>query len=150
VNILIVDDHPANLVALEAVLEPLGERLVKATSGEQALKALLQQEFACIILDVRMPGLDGLQTAKLIKQREHTRQVPVLFLTAFDKEDEEILRGYEQGAVDYLVKPFNPDLLRAKVSAFVDLSRREAQLRAKERRAFDQTLQASEAQFRHL
>nr|WP_255449970.1 MULTISPECIES: ATP-binding protein [Myxococcaceae] len=116
-----VDDHPANLVALEATLAPLGQRLVQARSGEEALRQLLQDEFACIVLDVQMPRLDGFQTAKLIKGRERTRHTPLLFLTAYHRENADVLNGYAQGAVDYIVKPFDPDVLRTKVAVFVDL-----------------------------
>ncbi|WP_324290033.1 response regulator [Pyxidicoccus sp. MSG2] len=120
-SILLVDDIPANLVALEAILAPLGQRLVLARSGREALAALLQQDFACILLDVQMPEMDGFETARLIKGRERTRHVPILFITAFSGEDSLIQRGYAQGAVDYIVKPFNPDMLRTKVAVFVDL-----------------------------
>jgi two-component system sensor histidine kinase/response regulator len=121
VNILLVDDRPDNLVALEAVLEPLGHRLVRATSGEDALKHLLAEDFSVILLDVQMPGMDGFQTAKQIKQRERTRDVPIIFLTAISREPGHALRGYSTGAVDYIAKPFDPDALRAKVSVFVEL-----------------------------
>ncbi|HET9450579.1 MAG TPA: PAS domain-containing protein, partial [Aggregicoccus sp.] len=141
-NILIVDDHPANLLALAAVLEPLGQRLVQVNSGEEALKALLREDFAAILLDVQMPGLDGFETAKLIKAREKTRHIPLIFLTAIHREEAHILRGYAQGAVDYVVKPFDADILRAKVSVFVHmhekteaLRRQEALLRERERTA---------------
>ncbi|WP_164014346.1 response regulator [Pyxidicoccus trucidator] len=120
-SILLVDDIPANLVALEAILAPLGQRLVLARSGREALAALLQQDFACILLDVQMPGMDGFETARLIKGRERTRHVPILFITAFSGEESLVQRGYAQGAVDYIVKPFNPDMLRTKVAVFVDL-----------------------------
>ncbi len=120
-SILLVDDIPANLVALEAILAPLGQRLVQVRSGREALAALLQQDFACILLDVQMPGMDGFETAALIKGREKTRHVPILFITAFSSEETLIQRGYANGAVDYIVKPFNPDILRTKVAVFVDL-----------------------------
>ncbi|MFP2923670.1 response regulator [Pyxidicoccus sp. 3LG] len=120
-SILLVDDIPANLVALEAILTPLGQRLVLARSGREALAALLQQDFACILLDVQMPGMDGFETARLIKGRERTRHVPILFITAFCSDESLVQRGYAQGAVDYIVKPFNPDMLRTKVAVFVDL-----------------------------
>ena len=114
-KLLLVDDRPENLLALEALLEPLGQELVRAGSGEEALRHLLQEEFAAILLDVQMPGLDGFQTAELIKQRERTRHVPIIFLTAISKDAEHIFRGYDAGAVDYLMKPFEPNILRAKV-----------------------------------
>ena len=120
-NILLVDDRPENLLALEAILEPLGENLVRAPSGEAALRAMLHEEFACILLDVQMPGMDGYETATLIKSRERTRHVPIIFLTAIDTDDRAERRGYGAGAVDYLFKPFDPVVLRSKVSVFIDL-----------------------------
>jgi serine phosphatase RsbU (regulator of sigma subunit)/CheY-like chemotaxis protein/anti-sigma regulatory factor (Ser/Thr protein kinase) len=123
VGILLVDDHKENLSALRAVLEPLGERLVTAESGEQALRALLREEIAVILLDVRMAGLDGLQTARIIRARPRTRHIPIIFLTAQVSEVEEIALAYASGAVDYVIKPFEPEILRAKVSVFVELSR---------------------------
>jgi len=139
-TVLIVDDHPANLLALEGILEPLGQRIVKANSGEEALKRLLDHEFAVILMDVQMPGLDGTQTARIIKEREKTRHVPIIFLTAISRDQAHIFRGYSAGAVDYLLKPFDPDILRTKVQVFVDLwlrgkrlERREALIRQRER-----------------
>ncbi|HYZ80905.1 MAG TPA: SpoIIE family protein phosphatase [Solirubrobacteraceae bacterium] len=123
VGILLVDDHRENLAALRAVLEPLGERLVSAESGEQALRALLREDIAVILLDVRMPGLDGLQTARIIRARPRTRHIPIIFLTAQVSEVEEVALAYATGAVDYVIKPFEPEILRAKVSVFVELSR---------------------------
>jgi PAS domain S-box-containing protein len=122
--ILLVDDREENLVALEAVLEPLGCRLVTARSGEAALKALLQEEFAVILLDVQMPGLDGFQTAELIRGRERTRSVPIIFVTAISKEPHHVFRGYGTGAVDYLFKPYDAVVLRSKVEVFVELYER--------------------------
>ncbi|MGZ4177422.1 MAG: SpoIIE family protein phosphatase [Solirubrobacteraceae bacterium] len=123
VGILLVDDHRENLAALRAVLEPLGERLVTADSGEQALRALLREDIAVILLDVRMAGLDGLQTARIIRARPRTRHIPIIFLTAQVSDVEEIALAYATGAVDYVIKPFEPEILRAKVSVFVELSR---------------------------
>ncbi|MCU0683350.1 MAG: response regulator [Polyangiaceae bacterium] len=120
-KILLVDDQPQNLLALEAILEPLGERLVRAISGPEALKHLLTDEFAVILLDVQMPGMDGFETATLIKEREKTRHVPIIFLTAINKAEQYIYRGYNVGAVDYIAKPFDAEILRSKVSVFVDL-----------------------------
>ncbi|HET9452335.1 MAG TPA: response regulator [Aggregicoccus sp.] len=120
-SILLVDDIPANLTALEAVLAPLGQRLVRATSGREALAWLLREDFACCLLDVQMPGLDGLETAKLIRARERTRYLPLLFITAFSSEEALVREGYARGAADYIVKPFDPDILRTKVAVFVDL-----------------------------
>ena len=120
-KLLLVDDRDENLLALAAILEPLGQELVRARSGEEALRRLLQDDYALILLDVQMPGLDGFATAALIKQRERTRHVPIIFLTAISKEAEHVFRGYEAGAVDYLMKPLDAHVLRAKVSVFIDL-----------------------------
>ena len=132
VNILLVDDRPENLLALEAILEPLNERLVRATSGDEALRHLLARDFAAILLDVQMPGLNGFETAQLIKARERSRHIPIIFLTAINKDDEHAFRGYEVGAVDYMSKPFQPDVLRSKVAVFVDLYRKQEQLKRQE------------------
>ncbi|HEX5495916.1 MAG TPA: response regulator [Mycobacteriales bacterium] len=121
VNILIVDDRTENLVALEAILGALEHTLVRARSGEEALKALLSHEFALILLDVSMPGMDGFETATRIKRREKTRDIPIIFLTGLSTEPDHAFRGYAVGAVDYLAKPFDPWVLRTKVSVFVDL-----------------------------
>ena len=128
-KILMVDDRPEDLTALEALLAPLGHGLVKAHSGEEALGHLLRDEFALILLDVQMPGMDGFETAAQIKQRTKTRHVPIIFVTAFDEDSQEALRGYTVGAVDYISKPFHPTILRSKVSVFLDLHRlrREAE-----------------------
>jgi PAS domain S-box-containing protein len=120
-RILMVDDHPPNLLALEAILSPLDEEIVRANSGEDALRKLLDGDFACILLDVQMPGLDGIETAALIKKRGRNKSTPIIFLTAIAKDPSYIFRGYSQGAVDYLLKPFDPEILRTKVSVFVDL-----------------------------
>ncbi|HUR84963.1 MAG TPA: SpoIIE family protein phosphatase [Solirubrobacteraceae bacterium] len=130
--ILLVDDHDENLVALEAVLEPLGCRLVSARSGEEALKALLQHTFAVILLDVQMPGLDGFETAELIRGRERTRAVPIIFVTAISKEPHHVFRGYGAGAVDYIFKPFDAHVLRSKVEVFVELFERGRAIAASE------------------
>lgn len=122
--VLLVDDHDENLVALEAVLEPLGCRMVKARSGEQALKALLQDDYAVILLDVQMPGLDGFETAELIRGRERTRAIPIIFVTAISKEPHHVFRGYGAGAVDYLFKPYEAVVLRSKVEVFIELYER--------------------------
>jgi PAS domain S-box-containing protein len=119
--VLLVDDRPENLLALEAVLAPLPCRLVTATSGQEALRRLLHDEFALILLDVQMPELDGFETAEYIKRREKTRAVPIIFVTAISKERHHVFRGYETGAVDYVFKPYDPQLLRAKVHVFLEL-----------------------------
>ena len=128
VEILIVDDRPENLLALEAILEPLGQKLVRAHSGDEALRLLLSHDFAMILLDVQMPGIDGFETARLIKSRERTKYVPIIFLTAISKDEEYVFEGYSVGAVDYMTKPFQPDILRSKVSVFVDLFQKQRQL----------------------
>ena len=133
VNILLVDDRAENLLALEAILEPLGARTVRAHSGDEALKFLLTDDFAVLLLDVQMPGLNGFETAELIKSRERTRYIPIIFLTAISKDEAYVFRGYSVGAVDYMSKPFQPDVLRSKVAVFVDLYRKQRQLKDQER-----------------
>jgi PAS domain S-box-containing protein len=138
--VLLVDDRPENLLALRAVLEPLHCRMVSVTSGEEALKALLQDDFAVVLLDVQMPGMDGFETADLIKGRERTRTVPIIFVTAISKERHHVFRGYSAGAVDYVLKPYDPAVLRSKVSVFLELeakSQAAAQSEAVLRAAFD-------------
>ena len=132
VNILLVDDRAENLLALEAILEPLGQTLVRAMSGEEALKHLLTRDFAAILLDVQMPGLNGFDTARLIKARERSRHIPIIFLTAISKEEAYVFEGYSVGAVDYMFKPFQPDILRSKVSVFVDLYRKQEQIKVQD------------------
>jgi len=127
--ILIVDDRPENLLALEAVLEPFRCRLVRATSGHEALKRLLESDFAAILLDVEMPGLDGFQTARLIRERERTRNVPILFLTAAMREEADLVKAYAQGTVEYIVKPIDPEILRAKVRVLLELHGQGVQLK---------------------
>jgi len=128
-KILMVDDRPDNLLALEAILSSLNQELVRADSGEAALKRLLTDEYAVILLDVQMPGLDGFETATHIKRREKTKNVPIIFLTAISNEPHHAFRGYAAGAVDYLAKPFDPWVLRAKVSVFIELYEKTRQLR---------------------
>ncbi|HZH03953.1 MAG TPA: PAS domain S-box protein [Myxococcaceae bacterium] len=120
-SILLVDDHPANLLALEAVLETLGQRLVSATSGEEALRRVLQEDFAAILMDVQLPGMSGLEAARLLRQRERSRHTPILFLTGAVVDPAHVLKGYAHGAVDYILKPVDGDVLRSKVSVFVEL-----------------------------
>ena len=127
-KILLVDDTPDNLVSLEAALAPLGEDLVLVNSGKEALRCLLHEEFAAILLDVKMPVMDGFETAELIRTGHRSRHTPILFLTAY-KSDEHLFRGYELGAVDFLVKPIVPEILRSKVAAFVELARQAEELR---------------------
>jgi PAS domain S-box-containing protein len=127
--VLLVDDRPANLVALEATLRPLGIRTVTAVSGPEALRRLLTEEFALVLLDVQMPGMDGFETATLMKRHPRTAHVPIIFVTAIHREASHLFTGYERGAVDYLTKPFDPNILRSKVRVFVDLFVKERQLR---------------------
>ena len=161
VEILLVDDRPENLLALEAILEPLGHKLVRAQSGEEALRAVLSHDFAVILLDVQMPGMNGFEVARIVKSRERTRHIPIIFLTAISKEDEYVFTGYSVGAVDYLFKPFQPEILRSKVAALVDLhlkqlkiAEQEQQLHVAERQEMElrhmRELLQSEARFRDI
>ncbi|WP_329534215.1 response regulator [Streptomyces sp. NBC_01450] len=127
-SILLVDDMEDNLIALEAVLGSLNEPLVRARSGEEAMKALLRQRFAVVLLDIRMPGMDGFETAANIKRLDQTKDVPIIFLTGIDADAGYAFRGYATGAADYLTKPFDPWVLRAKVTVFLDLHRKNQQL----------------------
>jgi PAS domain S-box-containing protein len=127
-RILLVDDRPENLLALEAILEPLGHELVRAESGPEALRVLLRGDCAVILLDVQMPGMNGFETAELIKQRERTKNIPIIFLTAISKEENYVFKGYEVGAVDYMFKPLHPEILRSKVAVFVDLYLKRQQI----------------------
>jgi PAS domain S-box-containing protein len=143
-SILVVDDHPPNLLALQAVLEPLGHEVITARSGEEALERLGEREYAVILMDVRMPGLDGYQTAARVRDIETARHTPIIFLTAHASDEEQALRAYERSAVDFLVKPFNPEILASKVRIFVELylrgqtiRRHEAALREAEREALE-------------
>jgi PAS domain S-box-containing protein len=134
VNVLLVDDEPANLLALEVVLEPLGANLVRANSGEQALRKLQDEDFAAILLDVRMPGMDGFEAAKLIRSRPRSRATPIIFVTA-DGSELSVEEAYAMGAVDFLTKPLMPAVIKAKVAFFIELQRGKDELRAAERRA---------------
>ncbi len=145
VSILLVDDRPANLLALEAMLQGLGQHLVQAGSGREALKWLLTHEAAVVLLDVKMPDMDGFETATLIRQRDKSRHTPIIFLTAADKSHTETVRGYAVGAVDYLVKPVVPEFVRSKVAVFVELARKSELLRRQAR-----LLQESEQEAREL
>ena len=128
IRVLLVDDSAENLISLEAALDGLGAELVCARSGMQALRHLLDQDFAAIILDVKMPDMDGFQTAEMIRSRKRSRHIPILFLTGY-KSDEHLFRGYDLGAVDFLFKPVVPEILRSKVNVFVKLSRNTELLR---------------------
>ena len=134
-KIMLVDDREDNLLSMETVLEPDGYRFVKATSGRQVLKLLLTDfDFALILMDVQMPNLNGFETASLIYERERLRHIPIIFITANNYGDENLFRGYRAGAVDYIYKPVNPELLRAKVSVFVELYRKNQRLLAQEQK----------------
>jgi signal transduction histidine kinase len=134
VNILIVDDEPRNLAVLESILDDPSYRLVRATSGDEALLALMADEFALLVLDVRMPGMTGFELAHMIKVRKKTARIPIIFLTAYYNEDQHILEGYGTGAVDYLHKPVNPSVLKSKVSVFAELHRKGRELEEANRR----------------
>jgi PAS domain S-box-containing protein len=160
-RILMVDDRVENLVALEAILQPLGHPLVRATSGKEALRQVLLNDFAVILLDVQMPGMNGFETAQIIKSRERSRHTPIIFLTAISKDEEYVFEGYSAGAVDYMFKPLSPEILRSKVSVFIDLHLKEMEiqrqselLRAGERRELElrhqATLHRSEARFANI
>lgn len=130
-TLLLVDDRPENLLSLEALLGDLGHHLVRANSGPEALRHLLQEECALVLLDVQMPGMDGFETAQLIRARNRTQHLPIVFITAINKSDEHVSRGYAVGAVDYLMKPVQPELLKAKVTALIGITQ-EARARTAE------------------
>lgn len=142
-NILMVDDHPENLVALEAILDRLGQNLVRATSGTEALRCLLNQDFAVILLDVQMPGMDGFETATLIRQRARSAHTPIIFITAINRSENHVSRGYSLGAVDYLFKPIEPEILISKVAVFVCLFKKtqEVKWQAQQLEAANQELE---------
>ena len=144
-RVLVVDDDERNLLAIREVLDGTAE-CVCVQSGEEALRSLLKEEFAVILLDVLMPGLDGYETASLIRQREQSKRTPIIFLTAINKEDAHMLRGYDAGAVDYVFKPFDPVMLRSKVTVFVELFEKTREIQrkaAQEQRLLQQALQAN-------
>src|SRR5437763_14448924 len=149
VNILLVDDQTSNLLALESILTDMDLNLVRAESGRGALRALLEREFAVILLDVQMPDLDGFETASLIRERDKSRGTPIIFLTALSRSETHVFRGYELGAVDYIFKPYQPEILRYKVNVFVELCRktqaitRQAQERARVSRQNELILNAA-------
>jgi signal transduction histidine kinase len=138
ISILIVDDDPRNLAVLETILDEPGYRLVRAESADEALLALLEGDFALLILDVRLPGMTGFELARLIKERKKTARVPIIFLTAYYNEDQHVLSGYDMGAVDYLLKPVNPAILRSKVAVFAELHRMSRQLVTANRALLDE------------
>src|SRR5215211_4547803 len=128
VNILLVDDRPDKLLAHEVVLGELRQNLVRATSGREALRCLLKQDFAVILLDVNMPGMDGFETASLIRQRPRSASTPIIFISAVNDTETHVSRGYSLGAVDYILTPVVPEILRAKIAVFVDLHRKTEQI----------------------
>lgn len=130
-NILIVDDHFENLVALEAILEDVDCTLLKAMSGNEALSILLKHEVALVLLDVQMPGMDGFEVAELMRKNSRTRMVPIIFVTAISKEAKYVSRGYDVGAIDYMFKPLNPEILRHKARFFLDLDTQKRRLEEK-------------------
>src|ERR1700736_5237215 len=148
VKILLVDDNPDNLVSIEAALDALNQEIVSARSGTEALRYLLENDFAAILLDVKMPDMDGFETAELIRSRKRSQHTPILFLTAY-RNEEHLFRGYDLGAVDFLFKPIVPEILRSKVAVFVELSRsaqrqrRQAEILAKEELKFRSLLEAA-------
>ena len=159
--ILLVDDHPEQLLALETIVSPLGQRTVHARSGEDALREVLRRDFAVILLDVQMSGMSGIETARLIKTRERSRFIPIIFLTGADRRQDALIAGYTAGAVDYIVKPVQPEILRSKVSVFVELFRQqrriveqEGRLRESERQQLElrhmRELFESEAKYREI
>ena len=145
-NLLIVDDDQKSLMALQELLKDLGTNLVLAESGEEALRHILKMDFAVILLDARMPGVDGFATAKLIRARERSRYTPIIFLTAAYEDLSSMFRGYEAGAVDYIVKPLIPDVLKSKISVFVELYNKNAVLSREiaERKRAEEYLRTSE------
>jgi PAS domain S-box-containing protein len=149
-HVLLVDDQPANLLAMEAALDALGVDMVRSTSGREALAAMEQRDFAAVLLDVRMPGMDGFEVAREIRSRPRSRFTPILFVTAGDDPDEAMMSAYALGAVDFLAKPLRTQVLRAKVSVFVELYRSKEELRARDRRDFEQRLEAKEERYRAL
>jgi signal transduction histidine kinase len=152
VSVLAVDDDTGNLTALQGLLSDLPLRVVTAKSGEEALRCILKQDFAVILLDARMPGIDGFEVARLIRERERSRHTPIIFLTGAYEDTPSMTRGYEAGAVDYIVKPLIPEILKSKISVFVELYRKNAALvqEITERTAAQTHLKASEESLRAL
>ncbi len=151
-NILLVDDDARSLIALRELLQGLGPNLVLANSGEEALRCVLKDDFAVILMDVRMPGLDGFETARLIRERPRSRHTPIIFLTGMQADSRSMFRGYEAGAVDYIVKPVIPDVLSSKVAVFIELDEKNAALAREvtERKLAEEQLRKSEENLRAL
>lgn len=150
INILMVDDNPTNLLALETILEGPDRNLVKATSGDEALRYLLNMDVAVILLDVYMPGIDGLETAALIRGREKSRDIPIIFLTADSMGNRHIARGYSLGAVDYILKPVEPDILRSKVAVFVELFKKTEEIKRQAELLHEKNLELEYANLQRL
>src|SRR6185436_16863504 len=150
VNILMVDDQVHNLIALEAVLADLNQNLVRAQSGREALSHLRERDFAVIVLDVRMPGLDGLDTATLLRRQDRSKHTPIIFVSAMDTPSTQEFKFYAAGAVDYLEKPFRPEVLRSKVKVFVDLFLKTEQIRQQGERLRILELREQERKFSEL
>lgn len=136
-NILIVDDHPENLIAMQAILEDEDCSLLTASSGNEALGLLLKNEVTLVLLDVQMPGMDGFEVAELMRKSQRTRMIPIIFVTAISKESKYVNRGYDVGAIDYMFKPLNPEVLRHKARFFLDLDLQKRRLEEKLRRSQD-------------
>lgn len=128
VNLLLVDDRKENLIAMEALLESPDLRIIKAESGNQALGLMLEFDFALVLLDVQMPAMDGFEVAELMRKKEKTRHIPIIFITAINKEEKYVFKGYEMGAVDYLFKPIDPTVLKSKVNVFLELHRKKNEM----------------------
>src|SRR5687768_11132045 len=150
INILMVDDSPTNLLALEAILQGPDRNLVRATSGDEALRFLLDQDVAVILLDVYMPGIDGLETAALIRGREKSRDIPIIFLTADSTGNRHISRGYSLGAVDYILKPVEPDILRSKVAVFVELFKKTEEVKRQAELLHEKNIELENANLERL
>lgn len=136
-NILIVDDHPENLVALEAILDDVDCSILKANSGNEALSLLLKNDVALVLLDVQMPGMDGFEVAELMRKSNRTKMVPIIFVTAISKEAKYVARGYGVGAIDYMFKPLNPEILQHKAMFFLDLDLQKRRLEEKLRKSHE-------------
>ncbi|HWS63527.1 MAG TPA: response regulator [Steroidobacteraceae bacterium] len=151
-SVLAVDDDARSLMALQGLLSDMPLKLVTAKSGDEALRCVLKQDFAVILMDARMPGVDGFEAARLIRERERSRHTPIIFLTSAYEDTPSVTRGYEAGAVDYIVKPLMPEVLKSKISVFVDLYRNNAMLsqQLKERRVAEEHLRASQESLRAL
>lgn len=134
-NILMVDDTPENLYSLEAILEAPGRNLIKANSGPEALKVLIKQDISLVLLDVQMPGMDGFEVAEIMRSNPKTKNVPIVFVTAINKDQKYVFKGYQAGAVDYLFKPLDPVILASKIDFFLSLDRQRRELERKIRQA---------------